>query len=136
MSISTRRGQNQMLLAGVALLAVLPACASDRSAEPTMLAGPVQAEIIKSREPIPTQITGTPMVQLSGTPTVQLAGIPTVQLADKVSSEKWEYTIIESGPNLSHLVEELNQLGRQGWQVVAELPGGRMSTILLLQRRV
>src|SRR5205823_5463523 len=111
----------------------------DRSQDRTMLAGPVQAEIIKSREPIPTQITGTTQpiqTQITGTPTVQIAGTPTVRLAEKSSAEAWEYSVMESGVDLTGLVEQLNKLGRQGWQVVAELPGARTSTVLLLKRLV
>jgi hypothetical protein len=127
-----------VIVGGLALLVMLPACASDHSQERTMLTGPVQAEIIKSREPLPMQITGTTQpipAQITGTPTVQIAGTPTVQLAEKSSPESWEYSVIESGVDLTGLVEQLNKLGKQGWQVVAELPGGRTSTVLLLKRR-
>jgi hypothetical protein len=130
------------MIVGLALVAILPACASDRSQDRQdrmTLSGPVQAEIIKSREPIPTQITGTTQpiqTQITGTPTVQIAGTPTVRLAEKSSAETWEYSVMESGVDLTGLVEQLNKLGRQGWQVVADLPGGRTSTVLLLKRLV
>lgn len=139
MSILSRRHQTVIYFVGIALLAVLPACASDRSAEPTMLAGPVQAEIINTRGPIPTQITGATQpiqTQITGTPTVQIAGMPTVQLAEKHSAEAWEYSTMEAGLDLAGLVQQLNIVGKQGWQVVAELPGSRTSTVLLLKRLI
>jgi hypothetical protein len=126
--------------AATVLLASLLACASDRTeSNAPVIAGPLQAEIIKSREPLPTQIIGVTRpipTQITGTPTVELAGTPTVQLLQSPDQPKaWEYSIMEAGADLSAVVEQLNRLGKQGWEVVAEMPGGRATTVLLLKRR-
>src|SRR5919198_1418527 len=109
------------MVGGILLIAT--GCASDREAQPTPMTGPLQAEIVKSREPIQTQITGVTRpipTQITGTPVVQITGTPTVQLADKDNGQRmgWEYSIIEAGTDLTVVVEQLNQLGKEGWEVV------------------
>jgi hypothetical protein len=100
---------------------------------PTEIAGttkPIPIEIATDGKPLPTQVIAMPPVQLAGTPTVHIIG----SQAMKAERQNWEYSVFEAGPDMGMLVEQLNQLGQQGWEVTAELPGGRSSTLLLLKR--